>query len=247
MKAVEPSSVAASVLVVDDIESNLIAMSAVLGPLGVRVVKAQSGAEALARLKEETFAVVLLDVQMPEIDGFEVARRIRQLEHGSEVPIIFLTAIHRDEAQVRKGYAIGAADYITKPFDIDVLRARVRAFVDLYRQREEVRKAQVALRTRERDEAERRVVAFERITTAAFETHDLSALLHELLSIFLDGADTADSAAIFLNNGDGRLRPVTALGRDGKPLAPPSFRVGEGFVGAVAVSKTPLELSESSR
>src|SRR5687768_16440791 len=166
MLPAEQSAVAASVLVVDDIESNLLAMSAVLGPLGIRVVQAQSGAEALQRLQEESFAVVLLDVQMPELDGFEVARRIRQLEAGSEVPIIFLTAIHRDEAQVRRGYAVGAADYITKPLDIDVLRARVRSLLDRVRLREELRRAHVALRTRERDEAERRVVAFERITTA---------------------------------------------------------------------------------
>src|SRR6202008_4267682 len=106
--------VPASFLIVDDIHTNLIALKAVLSPLGIRVVQAQSGEEALARVREESFAVVLLDVQMPELDGFEVARRVRALETGSEVPIIFLTAIHRDEMQVKQGYAIGAADYITK-------------------------------------------------------------------------------------------------------------------------------------
>ncbi|HEX5658345.1 MAG TPA: response regulator, partial [Polyangiales bacterium] len=94
----EPSTGKSSVLVVDDTPSNLMALTAVLGPLGVRVVQARSGAEALARLQDEEFAVVLLDVQMPEMDGFEAASRIRATEHGRELPIIFLTALHRDEA-----------------------------------------------------------------------------------------------------------------------------------------------------
>ena len=142
-----------SVLVVDDTPANLVALGAVLAPLGVRVVEAHSGAEAIARASEESFAVVLLDVQMPEMDGFEVARRLRETATGVELPIIFLTAIHRDESYARRGYASGAADYITKPFDPDVLRARVKAFVDLFQQRERLRLAQVGERTRERDEA----------------------------------------------------------------------------------------------
>jgi signal transduction histidine kinase len=142
-----------AVLVVDDTPANLVALEAVLEPLGVRIVEARSGAEAIARASEESFAVALLDVQMPEMDGFEVARRLRETATGVELPIIFLTAIHRDEAYARKGYASGAADYITKPFDPGVLRARVKAFVDLFQQRERLRVAQVGERTRERDEA----------------------------------------------------------------------------------------------
>jgi signal transduction histidine kinase/ActR/RegA family two-component response regulator len=90
---------------------------------------------------------------MPEMDGFEAARRLRQTAMGEEVPIIFLTAIHRDETYAKKGYESGAADYITKPFEPAVLRARVKAFVDLYQQRERLRLEQVGQRTRERDEA----------------------------------------------------------------------------------------------
>ncbi|MFT3928408.1 MAG: response regulator [Myxococcales bacterium] len=191
----------ASVLIVDDTGANLVALSAVLSPLGVRIVEASSGPEALARVREESFAVVLLDVQMPGMDGFAIAERMRELPNGKELPLIFVTAIHRDEAFMRKGYAIGAADYVTKPFDIQVLRARVRAFVELFQQREEVRRIQVAARTNERDEALRRVATFERIASAALESNDLKLLLDELLQIFLDGADSANFASIALGKG----------------------------------------------
>jgi signal transduction histidine kinase len=142
-----------SVLVVDDKPANLVALGAVLGPLGVRIVEARSGIEAVIQVSRESFAVVLLDVQMPGMDGFEVARRIRATDTGVELPIIFLTAIHGDDEYVRRGYASGAADYLSKPFDPDVLRARVKAFVDLFQQRERLRVEQVAQRTRERDDA----------------------------------------------------------------------------------------------
>jgi signal transduction histidine kinase len=147
-----PSNVA-SVLVVDDSPANLIVLGAVLKPLDVRIVEARSGTEALERVAVETFAVMLLDVQMPGMDGFEVARRMRELENGRELPIIFVTAIHRDEKYSRKGYAAGATDYITKPFDADVLLARVKGFVGLFHQRETLRQKEVAERTRERDDA----------------------------------------------------------------------------------------------
>src|SRR5262249_8044593 len=132
----------ASVLLVDDTPANLLALRVVLQSLGARLVEASSGAEALEHVRREPFAVALPDVQMPGMDGFEVARRMRRCEHGRDLPIVFMTAIHRGEEFARIGYAIGAADYVTKPFDPNVLRARVKAFVDLFRQREEVRQAE---------------------------------------------------------------------------------------------------------
>jgi len=157
--ATSGGAAAVSVLVVDDTPANLVALRAVLSPLGVRVVEAHSGAEAIDKVGQESFAVVLLDVQMPGMDGFEVARRLRETAAGVELPIIFLTAIHRDEQYVRKGYASGAADYITKPLDPEVLRARVKAFVDLFQQRERLRLAEVGERTRERDDALQQLAA----------------------------------------------------------------------------------------
>ena len=147
------SPTVASVLVVDDSPANLVDMEALLKPLGVRVVEAKSGAEAIEQVAAETFAVMLLDVQMPGMDGFEVARRLRTMENGYDLPIIFVTAIHCDEAYSRQGYASGATDYITKPFDADVLLARVKGFIGLFRQREKLRHREVTELTRERDDA----------------------------------------------------------------------------------------------
>jgi signal transduction histidine kinase/DNA-binding response OmpR family regulator len=242
----DPSATKPSVLIVDDIPSNLLALSAVLSPLGVRVVQAQSGAEALLRIADQAFAVVLLDVQMPEMDGFEVATRMRTTEHGREVPIIFLTALHRDESFVRRGYAVGAADYITKPYDAEVLRARVRAFVDLFGQREAVRLAQVAVRTRERDEAMRRAVVFERIATAALETTDLNDFLRELLRILLSVSEVADSATILLRVGDELHARASVVASQEQSDELFSVRIGEGFAGRIAATRKPMELSDSA-
>src|SRR5262245_61495181 len=159
----------AAVLLVDDNPANLLALDAVLSPIGVRTVTAVSPKAALSLVQQDSFAAALIDVQMPEMDGFELAQRIRQTDRGRQMPILFVTAIYQDEQYISRGYQSGAADYITKPFDPNIVRSRVKAFVDLYDQRESVRERQVAMRTRERDEAVRRLVAFERIATAAFD------------------------------------------------------------------------------
>ncbi len=236
-----PPSLAAGpprVLLVDDSPANLVALEAVLKPLQLELITARSGAEALEKAAVGSLAVVLLDVQMPEMDGFEVASRIRATELGREVPIIFLTAIHRDERYARRGYASGAADYITKPYDVDVLRARVKAFADLFRQREELRERDVALRTRERDEATRRLVAFERIASAALEEGDLTGLLRRLLGVFLEAADSADSAAIFLREGD-VLRVRASVGRASERPGR-TVPVGTGLAGVIAATGEPF-------
>jgi signal transduction histidine kinase len=128
------------VLLVDDTPANLTSLVAVLRPIGAELVEARSGPEAIELVAQNWFAAILMDVQMPGMDGFEAATRIRATERGREVPILFLTAIHRGESYAVRGYEVGAADYITKPFDIAVVRARVKAFVDLFRQRDRQRR-----------------------------------------------------------------------------------------------------------
>ncbi|NUR08970.1 MAG: response regulator [Nocardioidaceae bacterium] len=122
----------ARILLVDDHQQNLLALEAVLGSLDQTLVKASSGEEALRALLKDDFALILLDVQMPGMDGFETANRIKARVRTKDVPIIFLTAVDEDQQHAYRGYAAGGADYISKPFDPWVLRAKVQVFVDLW-------------------------------------------------------------------------------------------------------------------
>lgn len=146
----------ASILLVDDVPANLISLDAVLAPLGHRIVRATSGEEALKRLLTDEFAVVLLDVQMPGIDGFETASLIKSHPRLRTVPIVFITAISRDAAHVFEGYAHGAVDYLLKPFDPDILRSKVRVLVDLYLRGERLKTQAKLLHERDAELAERR-------------------------------------------------------------------------------------------
>jgi PAS domain S-box-containing protein len=137
---------APSVLLVDDRPENLLALGAVLEPLDVRQVTAGSGEEALRALLAEDFAVVLLDVQMPGMDGFETAQYIRGRERSARTPIIFLTAVSTDVSQVLRGYEAGAVDYVLKPFDPLVLRSKVAVFAELDRHRRARERADELLR-----------------------------------------------------------------------------------------------------
>ena len=126
------------ILIVDDRPENLLALEAILQGLGHELIKAHSGEEALKRLLSEDFALILLDVQMPGMDGFETATHIKQRERTRDVPIVFLTAIDGEAHQAFRGYAAGAVDYLSKPFDPWVLRAKVGVFIELYERRREL-------------------------------------------------------------------------------------------------------------
>jgi PAS domain S-box-containing protein len=143
-----------AILLVDDQPKNLLALEATLEPLGVELVKAHSGQEALKHLLTREFAVILLDVQMPTMDGFETATLIKEREKSRHIPIIFLTAISKEESFVFRGYTVGAVDYMFKPLDPDVLRSKVQVFIDIYRKTEQLKLQAKALR--ERDLAELR-------------------------------------------------------------------------------------------
>ena len=122
----------ARILLVDDRPENLLALEAILGSLDVDLVRAGSGEEALAALLRSEFALILLDVQMPGMDGYETATRIKRRTRTRDVPIIFLTAVDKDPNSSYRGYVAGGADYLAKPFDPWILRAKVQVFVNLW-------------------------------------------------------------------------------------------------------------------
>lgn len=143
-----------NILVVDDHRENLIALEAILDADGRNLVMAQSGNEALSLALKHDFALVLLDVQMPEMDGFEVAELMRKNKKTRHIPIIFVTAISKEQKYVFKGYECGAVDYLFKPIDQKILEAKVSVFLELDRQRRKLQQAVVQMK-RLKDENER--------------------------------------------------------------------------------------------
>jgi signal transduction histidine kinase len=135
-----PGPVTAKILAVDDDRRNLLAVEEMLRAPGVEIVTAESGEAALRHVLQDDFAVILLDVQMPRIDGYEVAGMIRARQRSSRVPILFLTAFNKDDLHVFRGYTAGAVDYVFKPIEPLILKSKVDVFVDLYRKTEEIRR-----------------------------------------------------------------------------------------------------------
>ncbi|HEX7981574.1 MAG TPA: ATP-binding protein [Gemmatimonadaceae bacterium] len=142
------------ILLVDDRPENLLALEAILEPLNQTLVRAHSGDEALRKLLLHDFAVILLDVQMPGINGFETARIIKSRERTKFIPIIFLTAISKEEEYVFEGYSVGAVDYLAKPFKPDILRSKVGVFVELYQKQRQLAEQQTLLTASELRELE---------------------------------------------------------------------------------------------
>lgn len=129
-----------SILVVDDRPENLVVMEGILESPRFNIIKANSGAEALGFMLDHEFALVLLDVQMPDMDGFETAEFMKKSEKTRYIPIIFVTAINYDKKSISKGYDVGAVDYLFKPIDPIILKSKVDVFVNLYEQKETIKK-----------------------------------------------------------------------------------------------------------
>ena len=137
-----------NILIVDDLPEKLLVLESILEELGENVIKANSGAEALRLVLANDFAVILLDVYMPGMNGFETAALIRQRRKSAHTPIIFITAF-ADEMHTAQGYSMGAVDYILSPIVPEILRTKVKVFVDLYRMTQQVKQQadeRVALR-----------------------------------------------------------------------------------------------------
>jgi signal transduction histidine kinase len=144
-----------NILMVDDQGSNLLALRAILDSLGENLVAAHNGDEALRDVLDKDFAVILLDVQMPELDGFETAELIRKRERSRHTPIIFLTAYEQNDVQAFKGYSLGAVDFLCKPLVPEVLRSKVSVFVELKRMAMKLERQAEQIRETERRERER--------------------------------------------------------------------------------------------
>jgi PAS domain S-box-containing protein len=197
------------ILIVDDRPENLLALEAILEPLGQKIVKALSGEESLRMLLKHDFAVILLDVQMPGMNGFETAQIIKSRERTRYIPIIFLTAISKEEDYVFRGYQVGAVDYISKPFQPDVLRAKVAVFVDLYLKQQRLAEQESLLR-----ESERRVLELRHMR----ELLQSEARFREVVSTAMDAIVIFDDdERITVFNGAAermfRCEAVRAIGR----------------------------------
>jgi PAS domain S-box-containing protein len=155
--------------VVDDHPENVLALQAVLGRPDYEIISATSGQGALKEVLKHDFAVILLDVLMPDIDGFETARLIRQREASKHVPILFLTAALSEVSMVYQGYSVGAVDYLVKPIDPDIVRAKVSVFVDLYRKGQRLREQEEKLREAERKLSDEALRASEALYQATFD------------------------------------------------------------------------------
>lgn len=237
----------AAILLVDDTPANLVALETILEPLGQRLVTAHSGREALRKLLEENFALILLDVRMGDLDGFETARLIRDRAHTEHVPIIFVTGFDRAELDMKTGYELGAADFIFKPFQADALRAKVGVFVDLFQKTEAVRLQAEQLRLMELREARRRLEQAERGRAQA------EARFENILDLAPDGilALNQEDRIVLFNKGAQRIFWHTAgdvLGVPVTDLVPGG--VPRGQAGAIEVmarrrdgSEFPAELS----
>jgi len=220
----------ARILLVDDVNENLIALEAILATLGQEIISVHSGEAALEALRSHEFAIILLDVLMPGMNGFETAANIKRFTGMRDVPIIFLTAAGAEPEHAFRGYAAGGVDYIAKPFDPWVLRAKVAVFVDLYIKNLQLRE-QAELLRRHADSAgaggsagssgvlaemSRRLSAIE--AAAAGLTDQLAAKADAVLA---DGLSQLD-------HGIGRLRDtLDALGVDRPSAERPSQAVLE--------------------
>jgi signal transduction histidine kinase len=216
------SEVAADILMVDDRPENLLALEAILGGLGQRLVKASSGAEALKRLLAQDFAVILMDVQMPDMDGFTTAKFIRARERSRYTPIIFLTAYDRSDAAVARGYGAGAVDFLFKPLVPEILRSKVAVFVELFKKTEEIRRQAKQIREAEQREldqalaAERQQWQAERLRAEMEKEREFNTELArraEELARAKEAADVANVAkSQFLANMSHELRtPLNAI------------------------------------
>ncbi|MCR4337663.1 MAG: ATP-binding protein [Candidatus Omnitrophica bacterium] len=176
----------ANILIVDDRPEGLLTLEAVLSSKKYNLVKATSGSEALSHILYYDFAVILLDVQMPELDGFETAKLIREHQRSKETPIIFVTAINKETSHIYRGYEAGAVDYIFKPLDPIILQSKVDVFVDLFNKNLKIKYQAELLHEMEVREKERQMVELEKESLRRY-VNLADAVPHIIIKIQKDG------------------------------------------------------------
>jgi signal transduction histidine kinase len=202
-----------NILIVDDLPEKLLVFQSILEDLGQHLVMVRSGQDALRQLLEHEFAVILLDVNMPDIDGFETAALIRQYKKTAQTPIIFITA-YADDIQTSRGYSLGAVDYITTPVVPEILRSKVKVFVDLYRMNQQVlqwaqeREALVRAETAREaaEEASRRADFLAEASHILTRSLDGDSIVHSMLNLIVPAL--ADIAVLQLVDGNGSTRRI---------------------------------------
>ena len=177
----------ATLLLVDDRQANLTALEAALEPLGHHLISVRSGDQALIRLLKEDVSVILLDVQMPGMDGLETARRIKERERTAEIPIVFLSAVSTQSGQILEGFSTGAVDYVTKPVDPALLRAKVQVFVDLAQKNELLRRQSDVLTRRLEERYEQQTRHLRKLADAAIAINSTLSL-EDMLKVINDSA-----------------------------------------------------------
>ncbi|HEV8261306.1 MAG TPA: response regulator [Burkholderiales bacterium] len=181
----------ADILMVDDEPRNLLALEALLEPLGQNLLRAQSGEEALRLVLKHNPAVILLDVRMPGMDGFETARMIRRRERSRHTPIIFLTGVSTEMESAFHGYEVGAVDYLIKPLVPDVLRSKVSVFVDLHKKNvalaNEIKERKIAETQLRESEVQLRALAARLISIREEERARIAREIHDELGQVLTG------------------------------------------------------------
>src|SRR4051812_29135914 len=225
----------AKILVVDDLPENLLSYQAILEELGQEVIAVTSGEEALKEVLKNDFAVVLLDVNMPGMDGLETASMIRARKRSAHLPIIFITAF-ADELRVSEGYAHGAVDYISSPVVPAILRAKVRVFVDLYRLTQQIRRhaeEQVALaeersKREAAEESNRRLSFLARAGAIVTKSLDRHVVIESLLRLL--SPEHAEQALLVELGPDGQARGIWARRHEESPT----------FSGAERLADMPL-------
>lgn len=191
------------ILIVDDKPANLVAMKHLLGQVDADIVTAESGNEALALTLDSDFALILLDVNMPGMDGYEVAEHLRGDENTRKIPLIFVTAAYRDDVHKRKAYGSGAVDYIEKPIDESILLAKVGIFLELYETNQELLHA--------REQAEK--ASKSKTEFLARMSHELRTPLNAVMgfSQFLDSSNDSPLNEMQQEYIDGILKSATHL------------------------------------